>query len=132
MRFRFIAAGASAVLGLTALAGCNKAPARTDAQVAAEVQNKIGGDSRIESREIGVQAENGVVTLTGNVTSDAARASAAGDAATIDGVKTVVNNLTVQHAEQEVVGSTPPIEAPKPTKTAPSKIAKSAPPVRAG
>ena len=35
------------MLGLTVLAGCNKAPARTDAQVAVEVQNKIGGDSRI-------------------------------------------------------------------------------------
>ena len=127
MQFRVIAVGVSALLGLTALAGCNKAPARTDAQMAAEVQNKIGGDSRITSREIGVQAENGVITLTGNVTSDAERASAAGDAATIDGVKTVVNNLIVQQGEQEAVGPTP-----KPTKTAPSKIAKSVPPVKAG
>src|SRR5215469_3382940 len=132
MRFRFIGVGVSALLGLTVLAGCNKAPARTDARVAAEVQNKIGGDSRITSREIGVQAEDGVVTLTGNVTSDTERASAASDAATIDGVKTVVNNLTVQQGEQEVAGSTAPIEAPKPTKTTPSKIAKSVPPVKAG
>lgn len=132
MKFRFIAVGVSALLGLTVLAGCNKAPARTDAQVAAEVQNKIGGDSRITSREIGVQAENGVVTLTGNVTSDTERASAASDAATIDGVKTVVNNLTVLQGEQEVTGSTAPIEAPKPTKTPRSKIAKSVPPAKAG
>ena len=99
--------------------------------MAAEVQNKIGGDSRITSREIGVQAEDGVVTLTGNVTSDTERASAASDAAKIDGVKTVVNNLTVQQGEQEVAGSTAPIETPKPTKTPPSKIAKSVPPVKA-
>jgi len=117
---------------VTVLAGCNKASARTDAQVAAEVQNKIGGDSRITSREIGVQAENGVVTLTGDVTSDAERASAASDAARIDGVKTVVNNLTVLQGEQDVAGSTAPIEAPKPTKTAPSKTAKSVPSVKAG
>ena len=132
MKFRFIAVGVSALLGLTVLAGCNKAPARTDAQVAAEVQNKIGGDSRITSREIGVQAENGVVTLTGNVTSDTERASAASDAATIDGVKTVVNNLTVLEGEQEVTGSTAPIEAPKPTKTPRSKMANSVPPAKAG
>ena len=132
MQFRFIAVGVSALLGLTVLAGCNKAPARTDAQVAAEVQNKISGDSRITSREIGVQAENGVVTLTGNVTSDAERASAASDAARIDGVKTVVNNLTVQPGEPEVAGSTAPIEAAKPAKTAPSKIAKSVLPGKAG
>ena len=96
MRFRFIAVGVSALLTLTVLAGCNKTAARTDAHVAAEVQSKISGDSRITSTEIGVQAESGVITLSGNVGSEAERASAASDAATVDGVKTVVNNLTVQ------------------------------------
>jgi hypothetical protein len=91
---------------LALLTGCNKTSTRTDAQVAVEVQNKIGADSRITSREIGVQAESGVVTLTGSVGSDVERASAASDAATIDGVKTVVNNLTVQQGqEEEVAGS---------------------------
>ena len=97
MRCRFIALGVSALLALAILTGCSKTAAPNDVQVATEVQNKIGADSRISSREIGVQAENGVVTLTGNVTTDVERASAASDAATVDGVKTVVNNLIISN-----------------------------------
>ena len=41
---------------------------------------------------------NGVVTLSGDVTSDTERAAAASDAATVEGVRTVVNNLQVQQA----------------------------------
>jgi BON domain len=88
-----------AVLALAGLAGCNKPAVRSDAQVAAEVQSRINADSSITSREIGVQADHGIVTLSGNVTSDGDRSLAARDAATVDGVKTVVNNLTVQQAE---------------------------------
>jgi hypothetical protein len=86
---------------LAALVACNKAPVRTDAQVAAEVQNRINSDSRIVSRGIGVQAAGGVVTLNGSLGNDVERASAASDAATVEGVKTVVNNLLVQQAQEE-------------------------------
>lgn len=92
------------VVMLTALTACNKAPVRTDSQTAVEVQARINSDSKIASQEIGVQAVNGVVTLSGTVGSEAERASAAGDAATVDGVKTVVNNLTVEEAQ-----ATPPL-----------------------
>ena len=73
----------------------------TDAQVATAVQSKIYSDSQIQSRQIGVQAADGVVTLTGDVSSDNERAAAAGDASGVEGVKTVVNNLQVQQAEAE-------------------------------
>jgi len=87
------------LVALTALSACSKAPAPTDAQVAAAVQGTISQDSRIGSHEIGVQANAGVVTLNGNVDSEMERASAASDAATVQGVKTVVNNLVVQQAK---------------------------------
>jgi len=126
MRCRFIALGVSALLALAILTGCSKTAAPNDVQVATEVQNKIGADSRISSREIGVQAENGVVTLTGNVTTDVERASAASDAATVDGVKTVVNNLIVQAALEEVGTSTASPSSPAPGKQAlPKKVAMS-------
>ena len=128
MRFRLTAVSLSALLGLTVLAGCNKTVARTDAQVAAEVQGKISGDSRIVSHDIGVQAEKGIVTLTGNVTSDVERASAASDAATIDGVKTVVNNLTVEE-DQAASAAAPPNQ--KPGKGA-TQSAKAAAPAKPG
>ena len=95
---------AAMLVAVVALAACNKSPARTDAQVAAEVQSKISQDSRIGSREIGVQTNDGVVTLSGDVDSEVERTSAASDAATVQGVKTVVNNLVVQQAQSSVSG----------------------------
>ncbi|MGA7460429.1 MAG: BON domain-containing protein [Candidatus Korobacteraceae bacterium] len=99
------------LLTLALLAGCSRKVERTDPQVASDVQNKIYSDPGIQSREISVQAASGVVTLSGQVTSDVERTAAANDAGAIDGVKTVINNLQVQQAE-----ATPPLApAPKPS-----------------
>jgi len=86
-------------LGLALSVGCSHKPERTDAQVASDVQTRIYSDSGIQSRQISVQAGNGVVTLSGDVNSDAERTAAANDAGGIDGVKTVINNLQVQQAQ---------------------------------
>ncbi|MGB8889957.1 MAG: BON domain-containing protein [Candidatus Korobacteraceae bacterium] len=101
-------------LGLAFLAGCSKKENRTDSQIATDVQTKIYSDSGIQSRQISVQAANGVVTLTGDVNNDSERAAAASDAATIEGVKTVVNNLQVQQAQ-----AAPP---PTPVKKKPAAL----------
>lgn len=93
---------------LLLLSGCNKAPVRTDAQVATDVQNKINSDSAVVSREVGVQAANGIVTLSGNVGQEEERTAAAHDAATVEGVKTVINNLVVQQAQ----AAPPPVAEP--------------------
>lgn len=115
MRSQSLATGAILLAALAGFAGCNRAPARTDAQVAAEVQGKIVRDSKIGSREIGVQAEQGVVTLTGAVFSDEERTLAAADAATVDGVKTVINNMVVQ--PPRVAGAPLAEEPPVPQPT---------------
>jgi BON domain len=78
--------------------GCSRLGSRPDAQVASDVQNKINGDSNIPDKQLNINANNGVVTLTGTVASDAARNAAANDAAQVEGVKTVVNNLEVAPA----------------------------------
>jgi uncharacterized membrane protein len=80
------------------LAGCQKS--RTDAQITGDVQNRINADAAVQSRclvqgQCSVQVSKGVVTLNGNVPSDAERAALASDAAQVEGVKTVVNNLQV-------------------------------------
>jgi hypothetical protein len=98
----------SLALSLAVLAGCSRKPERTDAQVASDVQNKIYSDAGIQSRQISVQAANGVVTLSGDVTSDVERNAAANDAGAIDGVRTVINNLQVQQAQ----AAPPASEAP--------------------
>lgn len=79
-------------------ASCSRVGSHTDAQVASDVQNKINGDSSIPDKQLNINANNGVVTLTGTVATDAARNAAANDAAQIEGVKTVVNNLEVAPA----------------------------------
>lgn len=114
---------AAIALGMTL--ACTKA--RSDAQIANEVQNKIYSDAAVQSRQVTVQASNGVVTLSGYVNSDAERMAAAANAAQIEGVKTVVNNLQTaspstaaaqqpqqqeQMAEQEPPREEPVAQAP--------------------
>jgi len=104
--------------------GCTKNPlgsSRNDAQIASDVQNKVFSDPNVQSRQISVQSANGVVTLAGNVNSDAERMAAANDAAQIEGVKTVVNNLQVQSAtsmppavdQQQEQATAPVAESPR-------------------
>ena len=107
---------------MVGLAGCNRVAARSDAQVVADVQDRIITDARVTSREITVQADHGVITLSGSVFTDQERTSAASDAATVAGVKTVVNNLQLQQAQ-----ATLPL-APEPAPLSPVPHA-STPPV---
>src|SRR5689334_25341868 len=52
------------LLALAALSGCSK-PERTDAQVAGDVQTKISSDSQLAGKQIAINADKGVVTLSG-------------------------------------------------------------------
>jgi hypothetical protein len=87
-------------------AGCSRG--RTDAQVASDVQTKINADNAVPDKQLTINSTNGVVTLSGNVSSDEARNAAANDAAQVEGVKTVVNNLQVAPT---TAGETPAPEA---------------------
>ena len=101
-------------------AGCNRAtPARTDAQIASDVQNKINADNNLPDKQLTINANNGVVTLTGNVSTDSARTTAASDAAQVEGVKTVVNNLQV--APATTASNTEPEPQPEAAATEPPR-----------
>jgi hypothetical protein len=82
-----------AVVLTTSTLSCARKP--DDAKVSSEIQNKFSQDSGLSSKQLTVQASNGVVTLTGFVDNDAQRAAAARQAASVEGVKEVVNNLQV-------------------------------------
>ena len=118
----------AAVLSLAvalAAAGCRK-PAADDATVTAAVQTRIAGDAALGSEPIQSSVQSGVATLTGTVSSDAARALAANDAAQVAGVRTVVNNLTVG-AQTSVSQQAPPalvpeIAPPVTVKTPPTRV----------
>jgi hypothetical protein len=115
------------MLSLAFLAGCSRKAGRTDAQVASDVQNKIYADPGIQSRQISVQAANGLVTLNGDVNSDVERNAAANDAGSIDGVRTVINNLQVQQAQATPPPApvAPPQPAEKPTSREKKRVPKS-------
>jgi hypothetical protein len=115
--------------------GCAKKP--DDAKVSADIQSKFSQDSGLSTKQLTVQADSGVVTLAGTVDNDAQREAASRQAASVPGVKTVVNNLRVDNvgkpsATAEAVqpapaasmaSNSPPAEAPK--TVAPKKSGKS-------
>ncbi len=90
---------AIALLTITLAVACSK-PAKTDAQLNSDVQGKITSDGSLQGRQITAQTNEGVVTLTGTVNSDAEKIAASNDAAKVEGVKTVLNNLTVAPQQQ--------------------------------
>lgn len=101
--------------------GCAKKP--DDAKVTSDVQARFSQDSGLSSKQLSVQAANGVVTLSGNVDNDAQRNAASQQAASVPGVKTVVNNLQVGPAPAEAqavqpapeTAAAPPAQTPKPS-----------------
>ena len=104
-------------LGL-GLAGCKvktpSAPAVDDASLTTAVQSRLSSDGALASESIQAGVENGIVTLNGNVSNEAARSLAAADVAQVAGVKTVVNNLSVQTAAPPVAAVAPPPPPPEP------------------
>ncbi len=100
-------------------AGCKKAtPPPDDAALNSAVQARLSGDSALQSEPIQASVQNGVATLNGTVSSEAARSLASADAAQVAGLKTVVNNLTVQQPApqpepQAAAPAAPPISARK-------------------
>ncbi|HEX4485535.1 MAG TPA: BON domain-containing protein [Terriglobales bacterium] len=106
------------VLGLAV--GCAKAP--NDAQISSNVQSKINGDSGLQGKQIGVQSDKGIITLSGSVDNDAQREAAARYASSENGVKQVVNNLSVAAAAM----APPPMDQPAPTP-APAPVPEAKP-----
>jgi BON domain len=74
------------------------------AQVVSEVQNRIRADRRLQQTQVQVRGSNGIITLSGDVGSVAERAAAAQDAARIEGIEALVNNLRVIANPQNPIG----------------------------
>lgn len=66
-----------------------------DAWISTMVDSKLTVDPEVESRDIDVDVRNGVVTLSGIVKTETARAEAEDLARSVDGVTQVVNELQV-------------------------------------
>jgi hypothetical protein len=112
-----------AIVLVLAAGGCSRG--RTDAQIIGEVVTRINSDPKISEKHISVLSSNGVVTLSGSAATDEERAQAANDAAQVEGVKTVVNNLLIAAPPSLQASDLPPALEEKPAQTsAPVRAAK--------
>ena len=82
----------AALIGAAAL---TIACAQTDAGVTTNIKSKMAADDAVKAYQIDVDTSNGVVTLSGDVDSSLAKERAAQIARTTDGVRDVVDNITV-------------------------------------
>jgi hypothetical protein len=99
-------------LGLTGAAALTAAPAlyaqqaaeRTDLAIQSDVIKTLGTYPDLSGEHITATAKNGIVTLGGTASSDTAKNQAQVVAATVDGVRSVVNNITVSGTAQANAG----------------------------
>jgi hypothetical protein len=133
---RAILAAAALTLAF-AVTGCKSSAPTDDAALTAALKNRIASDAAISNEPIQPSVEKQVATLNGTVSNEAARSLAASDAAQVPGIKTVINNLTVQASAPVVTAAAapppaqPPPPAPVVTKPKPAPIkSKPAPIVR--
>jgi hypothetical protein len=104
-------------------AGCkSSAPAAPtdDASLTAALQTRLTSDDALKSEPINSSVQDKIATLNGTVSSEAARSLAAADAAQVAGIKTVVNNLSVQAPVAMTAAVVPPLPTPAPV--APKKL----------
>ena len=111
---------------LSAFFALNTACARKpdDAKISSAIENKFSQDSGLSGKQLSVQASNGVVTLAGLVDNDVQRQTASRQAASVDGVKQVINNLQVGNASSSAIA--PIVSAPivsKPVNSAEKPVA---------
>jgi hyperosmotically inducible protein len=83
---------AMAVVLLTA------ACAKSDVGITTSVKSRLAADDTVKAYQINVDTKEGVVTLTGEVPSQAAKETAVQVARATDGVVSVVDNLTIARA----------------------------------
>jgi Arc/MetJ family transcription regulator len=97
MRNAFLLA-ASLVLGLALAIGVGCARKADDAKISSDIQGKFSQDSGLSTKQLMVESKDGVVTLGGIVDNAAQRDAASRQAASVAGVREVVNNLQVGNA----------------------------------
>lgn len=105
MRIRKLAV-ATMALGLSlALGACSKSKAgNNDQALTAEVQGKLNADPALKGAGITANVENGVATLSGTTSSDAARTEAAMDAQ-VQGVTQVNNEIATNSPANAAAGA---------------------------
>lgn len=91
---RRIVIGVTCLLLAALMLSCSKGP--DDATITSNVRAKIAAESPALARAVTVTTIGGAVTLTGAVDSDAIKSKVEQDAKSVEGVKSVANNLIVK------------------------------------
>lgn len=68
-----------------------------DSLITAKVKSKLAGNEFFKSFQVGVETNNGVVQLSGSASSHSAIDKAVEIARSVQGVKSVINKLTVEY-----------------------------------
>lgn len=118
VRFHSAALALGGVIAALSSSGCNKTV--SDADLTKNVQATLSGDAAISKQPIQTAVQNGIVTLSGNVSDDTASSVAAEDAAKVKGVKEVVNNLQIAGVEVAPTVVTPAAPS-QPRQTTPAE-----------
>jgi osmotically-inducible protein OsmY len=90
-------AAAMFALGGCAGAGTKTGNAVDDTVITTKVKSAFVGDQKVSAMNIGVETNQGVVTLTGTAKDWSESAKAAELARGVQGVRTVHNNITVKN-----------------------------------
>ena len=73
-----------------------RAVVRSDARIQQDVLRELNWDTRVEETDVGVEVDDGIVTLTGIVSSYAKRVAAQEAAHRVSGVRDVANDIEVR------------------------------------
>jgi hyperosmotically inducible periplasmic protein len=101
MKLSFIAISAALVISL---AGCERRSA-SDTTITTAVKNKLAAEPTTGAAKIDVDTSNGVVTLSGKVPTAAEKSEAERIARNTQGVRQVVNNVSVERGEGGAEGT---------------------------
>lgn len=93
-RWRQIVSVVFCILLIGALSACSRGT--DDATLTSKVKSKLVAQNPSLASAVNVETKDGVVTLSGAVDSDTTKSLAEQSAKTVAGVKSVVNNLTVE------------------------------------
>jgi hyperosmotically inducible protein len=83
--------------------------AQTDAGITTKVKTKLAADDTVKAYQIDVDTKDKVVTLSGNVDSQAAKDQAVALARSTEGVADVVDNITVAGGSAAMPGENAPM-----------------------
>jgi hypothetical protein len=121
------------VMGVLLLGACNSFKlfqSTDDRTITSNIQAKLFSDAILKTRDVRVDSRNGIVTLTGTVGTDLEKAAVERIATQEDGVKNVVNMLSVTSQSAMPQPATPASEGVQSAESAaPSQpVAPPAPP----